>query len=53
MKHNGKRPKLTKEEKAKRAAKRERSDREGKLFNKRYSGLKKALGDKDIGKRIK
>lgn len=53
MKHNGQRPKLTREEKAKRAAKRERTNREDKLFNKRYSGLRKALGDEDIGKRIK
>jgi hypothetical protein len=53
MKHNGRRPKLTREEKAKRDEKRQRTDRDGKLFNKRYGGLKMALGDKDIGKRIK
>lgn len=53
MKHNGKQPKLSREEKAKRAAKRERTNRESKLYDKRYSGLRKALGDTDIGKRIK
>lgn len=51
MKHNGRRPKLTREEKAKRTEKRERTGRNDKLFDKRYAGLRRALDGK--GKEIK